>query len=87
MLIYQPPYDSPIEDAFAYYFVMKYAAEDVDLTTQVEASTICGKFRLDFVLCAREGFRAGVECDGKDFHNPSRDEWRDAMILGGITWM
>lgn len=29
------------------------------------------------------GYRIGIECDGKKFHNASRDEWRDAMILGG----
>src|SRR5207248_2965195 len=38
-------------------------------------------FRVDFAL--RLGDRVVVlECDGAEFHDPSRDEWRDAAILG-----
>ena len=79
--IYRPPYDSPIENKFAYNFV-KYAAQDCSLIKQYPVDTICGKFIVDFVVIANNGKRIGVECDGKDFHDTSRDEWRDAMILG-----
>lgn len=79
--IYDPPYDSPIEDAFAWQ-ATKYLSPKVTLSTQVEVPTICGLFRLDFVAEGANGRRTGFECDGKEFHNERRDEWRDAMILG-----
>jgi hypothetical protein len=39
---------------------------------------------LDFVATPHGGRRVAVECDEKEFHDESRDEWRDAMILGAI---
>lgn len=78
---YSPPYKSPIEDTFAKN-VEKYLSQDVDLTTQVEIETICGRFRMDFIAVSPDGKTTGFECDGKTFHEEGRDEWRDAMILG-----
>jgi len=78
---YSPPYDSPIEDSFALCYV-KYAAPDIDFIPQFKVNTLCGTFIVDFALIGQSGYRIGVECDGKDFHEESRDEWRDAMILG-----
>jgi len=77
---YNPPYDSPIEDDFAYNIV-KYLEPKSKLIPQFEVKTICGTFRIDFVIQGPAGL-IGFECDGKDFHDQSRDEWRDAMILG-----
>ncbi len=79
--LYSPPYDSPIEDLFAYNAI-KYLADDVELTTQVPINTICGRFVLDFVAVSPTAGKIAIECDGKEFHEESRDEWRDAMILG-----
>src|SRR6185437_14036254 len=79
--IYQPPYDSPIEDQFAQHYV-KYAGDDVAMSPQVKIKTICGTFIVDFVLTTPAGCRVGIECDGKEYHDASRDEWRDAMVLG-----
>lgn len=53
------------------------------MVPQVPVNTICGLFILDFLITTPNGHRIGVECDGKEFHNESRDEWRDGMILGG----
>ncbi|TAN29638.1 MAG: hypothetical protein EPN31_06055 [Castellaniella sp.] len=78
---YDPPYDSPIEDEFAQRYV-KYAADNVEMRTQVDAPTLCGRFVVDFVLSTPSGHRVGIECDGKEFHDEHRDEWRDAMIIG-----
>lgn len=78
--IYTPPYDSPLEDDFAYH-ITKYLEPTISLIPQHEVKTICGTFRLDFMAEAA-GVKIGFECDGKDFHDESRDEWRDAMILG-----
>lgn len=78
---YCPPYDSPIEDLLAYNLV-KYLEESARLLKQVHAKTICGNFILDFVIDSPLAGRIAIECDGKDFHDFSRDEWRDAMILG-----
>lgn len=78
---YSPPYSSPIEDNMAYNLV-KYIAEDVQLLSQLSVETLCGQFIPDFVLELPAGRRIAIECDGRDFHDLSRDEWRDAMILG-----
>jgi hypothetical protein len=77
--IYLPPYDSPLEDLFAYN-ITKYLHDSVRLERQVEVKTICGVFRMDFVAdCGAK--RVAFECDGRDYHDGGRDEWRDAMIL------
>lgn len=81
---YDPPYDSPLEDLFA-YTIVKYLDRSVAFAPQVEVNTICGRFRLDFVA-ATPAWTVAFECDGAEFHGTSaaasRDEWRDAMILG-----
>ncbi|MFZ1389844.1 MAG: hypothetical protein WBP46_18985 [Thiolinea sp.] len=79
--IYNPPYDSPIEDIFARHYV-NYASETIAFTPQASINTLCGVFILDFLLEDGSGYRVGIECDGKEFHDAARDEWRDAMILG-----
>ncbi|MDA8119685.1 MAG: hypothetical protein M0Z85_06445 [Gammaproteobacteria bacterium] len=79
--IYLPPYDSPLEDAFAYHAV-KYLSEVACFRPQWDIQTICGRFVVDFVIESQGGHRVGFECDGKEFHDKARDEWRDAMILG-----
>jgi very-short-patch-repair endonuclease len=77
---YEPPYESPIEDILAWN-IIKYLSDSTVLTKQVEFQTICGNFRVDFV--AQNGRRrVGLECDGKDYHNEGRDEWRDAILVG-----
>lgn len=77
---YDPPYDSPIEDLFVVNAI-KYLHEDARLDKQVEVPTICGTYYLDFVATCGDQ-RMAVECDGRDFHDEYRDEWRDALILG-----
>lgn len=76
---YAPPYDSPIEDVFAWN-VVKYLSPDVVLLRQRAVSTPYGEFKLDFTL-ALGNREIGVECDGKEFHQGTRDEWRDAFIF------
>jgi hypothetical protein len=77
---YEPPYDSPIEAIFAWN-LGKYINPDLKLDKQIEVNTPWGIFILDFVVeCESE--RIAFECDGKDFHDVERDEWRDAVILG-----
>lgn len=78
--IYNPPYESPLEDIFAYN-AAKYLSASVSFKKQVEFKTICGTFRTDFVASTSIDSIA-IECDGNKYHNKSRDEWRDAMILG-----
>jgi hypothetical protein len=73
--------DSELEDLFAYN-LDKYLSSDVKLLQQVEVSTICGKYKLDFVAKLSNGQSIAFECDGAEFHDARRDEWRDAMILG-----
>ena len=77
---YDPPYDSPIEDIFA-YTLLKYLDSATVLEKQVEVPTPVGHYRLDFVLKC-DALSIGLECDGEDYHDAFLDEWRDAMILG-----
>ena len=77
-----PPCESPIEEHFA-WGLTKHINLTTVVKTQFPVSTICGNFRLDFVLIDDKGHRVAYECDGAKFHDGSRDEWRDAMILGG----
>jgi hypothetical protein len=79
--MYDPPYDSPLEDSFA-WALTKYLRPGTNLEKQVEVRTICGVFYLDFVATTTTGRRVAYECDGGEFHEAQRDEWRDAMILG-----
>lgn len=60
---------------------MKYIESSVLLHKQFEIKTICGLFRVDFVI-ETDDLKVGIECDGADYHDWTRDEWRDAMILG-----
>lgn len=76
---YDPAYESPIEEAFAWHLV-KHLGEAVAFEKQVEVSTTCGGFRMDFVATAA-GRRIAFECDGAEYHNELRDECRDAVIL------
>jgi len=78
---YSPPYDSPIEDAFARELI-RHLDQSIDLRTQHCVETICGLFIVDFVAIASDGTVIGFECDGAEFHDEYSDEWRDAMILG-----
>jgi len=77
---YNPPYDSPLEDVFAYHFD-KYREPGADLYPQVQVNTICGPYWLDFAI-KKGDVVIGIECDGKEYHDGWRDLWRDAMILG-----
>ena len=76
---YEPPYDSPIEDAFAWH-ATKYLNQQILWTPQFEVMTICGRFRIDFVA-EISGRTVGFECDGAEYHDGRRDELRDALIL------
>jgi hypothetical protein len=78
--IYDPPYDSPIEDIFAYH-VVKYLGSSTKLHPQFPVHTDAGSFFLDFLI-ERGQYRIAVECDGAAYHDFHRDQWRDALILG-----
>ena len=74
---YSPPYESPIEQIFAWHLV-KHLSEDVELTAQHRS----GEYRLDFAASG-ESIRGIIafECDGREFHDYSLDEERDREIL------
>jgi hypothetical protein len=75
-----PALDSELERKFAKSLV-KHLDESCEIFPQHEVQTLWGRFKIDFALesCGRT---FGIECDGKDFHEAGRDEWRDSMILG-----
>lgn len=70
--------ESQLEADFL-YDAKKYT--HCDIAVQVPCPTPWGEFRVDFVFDIT-GEKVAVECDGKDFHDLVRDEWRDAAILG-----
>ena len=72
--------ESPIEEIFAWE-CLKYLDNSVNLDSQVEVITEHGLFWLDFVL-SRASEKIAVECDGPNFHDFLRDEFRDAILLG-----
>ena len=72
--------ESPIESLFIDAFE-KYISSRVEIYPQHEVYTPWGMFRLDFLIQLGEK-KIAIECDGKDFHDAYRDEWRDALILG-----
>lgn len=72
--------ESPLEEIFARE-CCRYLSHETDFDCQVEVSTRHEQFRVDFVL-SRAQKTVAVECDGRDFHNPLRDEFRDAILLG-----
>lgn len=78
---YEPPYDSPIEDEFAYHIV-KYLDTNVQIIKQYEVKTFCANYRLDFLLTNNNGWNIGIECDGAKYHNRYKDRIRDTLILG-----
>jgi hypothetical protein len=73
-------FESPLERLF-HDQLLKRIPLGVTIEPQVEVRTLCGTFRLDFMVQV-SGRRVGLEVDGKEFHDEWRDEWRDAMILG-----
>jgi len=77
---YEPPYESPIEEAFAWDLSKRLAAA-ATLQKQVLLPTQLGMFRCDFLLTTPTGVQVAIECDGRAFHRPNRDRFRDAAIL------
>ncbi|MEJ5152844.1 hypothetical protein [Comamonas sp. MYb396] len=78
---YNPPYENATDDLFARHF-LRYAAAGISFEPQHGMQTLCGDFIIDFLVVDHEGRHIGIECDGKESHDLSRDEWRDGMILG-----
>lgn len=72
-------YESPLEKDFSRH-VVKYLADEVVVEPQVWVCTNVGRFRVDFVL-SFDGRRVGIECDGRAYHDETRDRTRDFAIL------
>ena len=81
---FDPPYESPIENDFA-WGLSKYLSDEALLKKQVVSDTHFGRFRIDFVAEIRSGNKVGYECDGREFHDAGRDLYRDALILDSGT--
>ncbi len=74
--------DSPIE-ALLEDLLVKYLAPATRKTAQRTVATPFGRFRPDFFLVDAVTRRVLViECDGRAYHDPVRDQWRDAAMLG-----
>lgn len=71
--------ESILEDRF-WGVLLNHVSLGVDVRQQYRVNTSLGQFRLDFCLVTSDR-AVGVECDGVEFHEPFRDEVRDAAIL------
>jgi hypothetical protein len=72
--------ESPLEELFIEN-LEKYLSPKTEIIPQFEIETIAGKFRLDFLLTVNNK-KIAFECDGAEFHDEWKDEWRDSLILG-----
>lgn len=77
---FQQPYESPIEQLLLVK-LGGHLARSVVVTTQVPFATRLGNFRVD-ALMALGDVRVALECDGKEYHDWRRDQFRDSMLLG-----
>lgn len=80
-LFYDPPYERPLEDEFAWHLV-KYLTPISGLRYQVPVQTACANLWVDFVMEVG-GRRIGFEIS--DLDTPTDEEeqrYRDALLLG-----
>lgn len=72
-------FESPLEEAIFHALTTRCRGVSV-IHPQHVCKTRFADFRLDFMLEAGR-FRAGIEVDGKPYHEATRDALRDAAIL------
>lgn len=72
--------ESIIEENFFHQF-QKFCIDELHLKAQLKIETRVGQLRPDFVLSMDESLIT-FECDGDEFHERSRDDVRDAILLG-----
>ncbi len=75
-----PDLESPIEKLFASK-IEPLLLHDIELQHQVNIKTLCGTFRLDFMIVINQSQVIAIECDGENYHDSWRDQWRDTLIL------
>lgn len=73
------PFDSPAEERFLHH-ITKVLQSGVSYVDHEPVDTLCGPFVIDYVVRVDDR-RIGFEVDGRDYHEPEHDEWRDAAIL------
>ena len=84
-LFYDPPYERPLEDEFAWHLV-KYLEPISGLQYQVRIETPCANVWVDFVVehgARRIGFEIGGAEDRTEYDAlPDELAYRDALVLG-----
>lgn len=78
--LYVDACETPIEEYFIYAYY-PYRAQRVDIYPQSSLIVPYARFRLDFILSIGSK-NIGIECDGRGYHNSTRDLIRDTLILG-----
>ena len=82
-LFYNPPYERPLEDEFAWHLV-KYLEPISGLEYQVRVETPCAHVWIDFVV-AHNKRRFGFEIGGLDAEDGTTDTelvYRDTLVIG-----
>lgn len=85
--VIDPDCESPIEFELL-HMLEKVISPDVRIRRQQVVDVGFTEYRLDFVIeGGADGRSIGLECDGKDFHDPARDSFRDGQIIktGRVT--
>lgn len=79
--VIDPDCESPIEFELL-HMLEKVISPDVRIRRQQVVDVGFTEYRLDFILERPANGRAiGLECDGKDFHDPVKDSFRDRQII------
>ncbi len=80
-LFYDPPYELPLEDEFAWHLV-KYLNPVTALAYQQKIETPCAHFWVDFVV-EQGGRRIGFECGNlEEPRDEEQERFREALMLG-----
>ena len=74
--------ESIIESKLFHYFSKPdFFQTGIEVGNQFTFVTSIGEFRFDFIISCNVRL-VGIECDGKQFHIPTRDFYRDSILLG-----
>lgn len=80
-LFYDPPYERPLEDEFAWHLV-KYLEPITGLQYQVKVATPCANLWVDFVV-EHGARRIGIEIGMLDEEiDEQQEHYRDALLIG-----
>ena len=79
-LFYDPPYERPLEDEFAWHLI-KYLRPIAGLRYQVKVETPCTNAWVDFIV-EHGARRIGFEIGNLEKGDEEQERYRDALVIG-----